>query len=122
MDIFKNFNNLWHNYYSLNNFLKNLRNLYNFLHSTIDWYLFLLVSINNLYFSFDVINGISILLVSINSNGILSDSGYLLHLDICGENLNDLLNLDWNFLYYLLDDCNWNKPINKFFNNLCNLH
>jgi hypothetical protein len=82
MDIFQYLNNLWHNNNSLDNLFKDLRYLHNLFDGGVHWDFNVFESVNDLDFSLNVIDGVGVLLESIDSNSLFSNSWNLTNLSI----------------------------------------
>jgi len=106
MNIFQNFNNLWHNDNLLYDFLKNVWNFNDFLYCAVDWDDLFFVSINNLKSRFDLVSNVSLQdeviffydFISIDSN-FLNFGGILFNCDdlfLDGYDFDDLLLDDWD--------------------------
>lgn len=117
MDIFKDLNDLWHNYDSFNDLFKDMRNFNNFLNSSIDRDWVLLESINN----FELVLNIVLFVDNLDKLRYLDDF-FLDYLDLFAfplfwVYLDNLFDFNWNLFNYLFSVSDFDYFVNVFFDN-----
>lgn len=122
MNIFQNFDYLWHDDNLFDYFFQNMRNFNNFFSCWENWDNFFFKSIDSFYLSLNLISNISLRYkdfffyysISINNNFFNFHSFFL-------DSYNLFLD-GWNFKYLFMDYWNFNWSINKRFNDLIVFH
>jgi len=117
MNIFQNFNNLWHNNNSFNNFFQNLRYFNNSFDCCVYRYFSFLYSVNELNFFFNMIDHIIGFNHFFNFSDFFSNSVNWLFFDFSNCYLNDFLfnyrSSNSNFLFIV----DWHYFLDKSINN-----
>lgn len=121
MNIFQNFNDLWHNNNFFNNFFQNVWNLNEFLFVRNDWYWCLLISIDYLKNFFYMVDVSDYLFEFFHNNCLFNDFFYLSDCLIFIFNFNDFFIFFDNFFDLFNDDWDLNYLFDNLFNVFVNV-
>ena len=117
MNVFQNFNDLWHNDNSFNNLFQNLWDFNDLLYGCVYWDFSLLKSINNLNLVLNEVLGVDNFFDFRDFNDLFSDNFNFSILSIVRVNLNNFFNFNLNFLNNFLSNSDFNNLFNIFLNN-----
>ena len=122
MNIFQDFNDLWHNDNLFNNLFKNIWNLDDLFNCTSYRNNLVFVSIDNLNLSFNLINNISLGNKVIFFNNLVYIDNDFSDFSISIFNGNNLFFNNFNLLNFLMDQRNFNRSVSVNFNKFVDLN
>lgn len=122
MNVFQNFNNLWHNNNFFYNLFKNVWNFDNFLNGCGYWDNLIFISVNSFVLSIDLIDNVSFSNKSLLFNNSVIVYNNLFNLSVSMFNCNNFLFNAFNLLNFLVNQWNFDWSISIDFNKFVNFN